>query len=115
MDEFRSLVKANEGSPATKIAIVSSIADSEPAMSDPLIYICDDYVVLEPGQPEKLLSSSDTLAWLTSWLEQLDNLPEDLRDQPSASEAAQRLLDTACSLELSPGFSVQWFAVRLSP
>ncbi|GCE65014.1 chlororespiratory reduction protein 7 [cyanobiont of Ornithocercus magnificus] len=82
-------------------------------MSNPLIRACDDYVVLEPGQPERLLSSNDTLMWLTSWLERLDELPEDLKDQPSVHEAAQRLLDTACDLELSSGLSLQWFAVRL--
>jgi Protein CHLORORESPIRATORY REDUCTION 7 len=28
---------------------------------------------------------------------------------------AERLLNTACALELEPGFTVQWFAVRLEP
>jgi hypothetical protein len=42
-------------------------------------------------------------------------LPADLADQASVEAAAQRLLDTACDLELSPGVSIQWFAVRLEP
>ncbi|MGL6133238.1 MAG: chlororespiratory reduction protein 7, partial [Prochlorococcaceae cyanobacterium] len=41
--------------------------------------------------------------------------PADLRDLPSRAEQAERLLDTACQLELEPGRSVQWFAVRLEP
>ena len=82
-------------------------------MSDPLIRALDDYVVLEPGQPQQLLSAADTLTWLTSWLRKLDALPADLADQPDLMAAARRLLDTACDLEISPGVTLQWFAVRL--
>ena len=84
-------------------------------MSDPLIRACDDYVVLEPGKPEQLLDIPNTLAWLSRWLQTMDQLPADLADLSSVEAAAQRLLDTACDLELSPGVSIQWFAVRLEP
>ena len=84
-------------------------------MSDPLIRACDDYVVLEPGKPEQLLDVPNTLAWLSRWLQTMDQLPADLANQASVEAAAQRLLDTACDLELSPGVSIQWFAVRLEP
>ena len=70
-------------------------------------------MVLEPGQPQQLLSAADTLTWLSGWLRKLDALPSDLADQPDLTAAAQRLLDTACDLEISPGVTVQWFAVRL--
>ena len=46
---------------------------------------------------------------------QLDQLPADLADQPDVDSAAQRLIDTACDLEISPGVNLQWFAVRLEP
>ena len=82
-------------------------------MSDPLIRACDDYVVLEPNQPEQILSEAETLLWLASWLQSLKHLPQDLQSQPSISAASQRLLDTACELEIKPGFTLQWFAVRL--
>jgi hypothetical protein len=84
-------------------------------MSDPLIRACDDYVVLEPGKPEQLLDVPNTLAWLSRWLKTMEQLPADLADLSSVEAAAQRLLDTACDLELSPGVSIQWFAVRLEP
>ena len=84
-------------------------------MSDPLIRACDDYVVLEPGKPEQLLDVPNTLAWLSRWLQTMAQLPADLADLSSMEAAAQRLLDTACDLELSPGVSIQWFAVRLEP
>ena len=70
-------------------------------------------MVLEPGQPQQLLSAAYTLTWLSGWLRKLDALPADLADQPDLTAAAQRLLDTACDLEISPGVTVQWFAVRL--
>ena len=84
-------------------------------MSDPLIRACDDYVVLEPGKPEQLLDVPNTLAWLSRWLQTMDQLPVDLAGLSSVEVAAQRLLDTACDLELSPGVTIQWFAVRLEP
>ena len=70
-------------------------------------------MVLEPGQPEQLLSAEDTLAWLERHLRALDELPEDLRGLGNLPAAAQRLLETACELELQLGLSLQWFAVRL--
>ena len=93
----------------------SSRASSRRSMSDPLIRACDDYVVLEPGQPEQLLSAADTLTWLIDHLRGLESLPADLANQPDLAAAAQRLLDTACDLELEPGICLQWFAVRLEP
>ncbi|MEN9540652.1 MAG: hypothetical protein RLZZ459_743 [Cyanobacteriota bacterium] len=84
-------------------------------MSDPLIRELDHYVVLEPGQPEQMLSAADTLIWLERQLAALAELPPDLRRLPDAAARAARLLDTACELELEPGLSVQWFAIRLEP
>lgn len=80
-----------------------------------MIRACDDYVVLEPGKPEQLLDVPNTLAWLSRWLQTMDQLPADLAGLSSVEVAAQRLLDTACDLELSPGVTIQWFAVRLEP
>ena len=91
------------------------LAPSISPMSDPLIRELDHYVVLEPGQPQQLLSAADTLVWLAQLLLRLDPLPADLRDLPNAETRAQRLLETACELELDPGVVVQWFAIRLEP
>ena len=41
--------------------------------------------------------------------------PADLEGLPELRLQAERLLETACQLELEPGRSVQWFAVRLDP
>ena len=82
-------------------------------MSSPLIRDCQNYVVLEPCKSEKFLTAEETLKWLENWLNQMPELPKDLQDQSSNESAAQRLLDTACNLEIEPGFILQWFAVRL--
>ena len=84
-------------------------------MSDPLIRELDHYVVLEPGKPEQLLTVAETLVWLEHQLSSLESVPEDLSGLPMAADQAQRLLETACELELQPGVTVQWFAIRLEP
>ena len=84
-------------------------------MSNPLIHECNDYLVLEPGSKEQLLSKEATLIWLENWLDELDELPKDLENEQSTYKAAKRLLDTACDLAIKPGFTLQCFAVRLEP
>jgi len=84
-------------------------------MSDPLIRERDHYVVLEPGRAEQLLSEADTLEWLAGRIAVLAELPPDLQALSDAAGRARRLLDTACELELEPGVTVQWFAIRLEP
>lgn len=85
-------------------------------MSDPLIRECDHYVVLEPGAgAERILSAADTLDWLQTQLATLELLPADLSDLADDRARAERLLETACELELAPGQAIQWFAVRLEP
>lgn len=85
------------------------------ALSDPLLRELDHYVVLEPGQGECILTAAETLIWLASHVEALGDPPADLADLADAAARAARLLDTACELELAPGCSIQWFAVRLEP
>ena len=84
-------------------------------MSDPLLRELDHYVVLEPGGGERILSRAETLRWLVDRLAGLPQPPEDLRDLAEPDQRAQRLLDTACELELEPGWRISWFAVRLEP
>jgi len=84
-------------------------------MSDPLLRELDHYVVLEPGGAEQILSAAETLQWLVDRLERLEQPPADLLGLPDSPKRAQRLLETACELELEPGLVIQWFAVRLEP
>ena len=84
-------------------------------MSDPLLRELDHYVVLDPTSGEQILSAADTLAWLAQQLEAMAEVPADLADLASPAARAERLLETACELELEPGLAIQWFAVRLEP
>jgi hypothetical protein len=72
-------------------------------------------VVLEPGGEERLLPVEETLAWLTAHLDGLVDPPDDLARLGGSRARAERLLETACELELEPGYTIQWFAVRLEP
>lgn len=84
-------------------------------MSDPLLRELDHYVVLEPGGEEAILTADATRAWLARHLAALPELPADLADLRDHDARAERLLETACELELEPGLAIQWFAVRLEP
>ncbi|APD47613.1 chlororespiratory reduction protein 7 [Synechococcus sp. CS-602] len=84
-------------------------------MSDPLLRELDHYVVLEPQVGERTLTAAETLDWLIERLAALPEPPSDLVALPDNRARAERLLDTACELELEPGVAVQWFAVRLEP
>jgi hypothetical protein len=84
-------------------------------MSDPLLRELDHYVVLEPAGEERILTAAETLAWLVDQLTSLEQVPADLATLTTPLEQAQRLLETACELELAPGLSIQWFAVRVEP
>ncbi|NQV10809.1 MAG: chlororespiratory reduction protein 7 [Cyanobacteria bacterium] len=84
-------------------------------MSDPLLRELDHYVVLEPQVGERTLTAPETLDWLIEQLAALPEPPSDLAALPDHRARAERLLDTACELELEPGVAVQWFAVRLEP
>ena len=72
-------------------------------------------MVLEPASGERILSAAETLQWLEQQLATMAAPPADLEDLPEPRLQAERLLETACQLELEPGRSVQWFAVRLEP
>lgn len=72
-------------------------------------------MVLEPAGAERILTAAETLAWLAAQLEALEVVPEDLVALAGPAERARRLLETACELELAPGLSIQWFAVRIEP
>ena len=72
-------------------------------MSDPLLRELDHYVVLEPAGREQILTAQDTLAWLVGHLDALDQVPADLAGLATPLQRAQRLLETACELELEPG------------
>ncbi|MFN9547955.1 MAG: chlororespiratory reduction protein 7 [Cyanobacteriota bacterium] len=82
-------------------------------MSDPLLREMDHYVVLEPGGEDTILTAEETRAWLARHLASLPRPPADLEALRGGEAQVERLLETACALELEPGLVIQWFAVRL--
>lgn len=84
-------------------------------MSNPLIYSIENFIIMEPGKKEEFLNFDETLEWIEEWLRQMEVIPADLKKYKSLNSASKHLLNTACELEIKPGFSIQWFAVRLDP
>ncbi|AFY60889.1 chlororespiratory reduction protein 7 [Synechococcus sp. PCC 6312] len=72
------------------------------------------FVILEPNQPEQFLTVQELQAKLETLLAQRqDNLPQDLKNIPTITAQAQRLIDTSCDLDIGPNQYLQWYAVRL--
>lgn len=83
-------------------------------MSSKMLYSEDNFVVLEPGEAEALLTAEEMVAKLTHWIEAYpDCLPSDVEQEETLEQKIQLLLDESCALELEPGKAVQWFAIRL--
>lgn len=83
-------------------------------MPNSIMYQEDAYVVLEPNQPEQILSAAELLEKLQDVLasRQVD-LPPDLQSCGDLSQQAQHLMETACEFDVGPGLYLQWFVVRL--
>lgn len=89
-------------------------ATSSESRASKQLYSEDNYVVLEPGGEEQLLSAAEMAAKLTDWIETYpEALPLDVAEEDSLEAKVQVLLDESCSLEIDQGKTVRWFAVRL--
>lgn len=84
-------------------------------MPDSIMYQDEDhFVVLESDRPEEFLTASELQKKLEVILApRQGELPKELQRFSSVEEQAQYLCDNNCELELSPGKSLQWYAVRL--
>ncbi|MBW4466870.1 MAG: chlororespiratory reduction protein 7 [Pegethrix bostrychoides GSE-TBD4-15B] len=83
-------------------------------MSNSIMYQEDAYVVLEPNQPEQILSAAELLEKLQGVLaSRQTDLPLDLHRYDDLSQQAQYLMETACEFDVGPGLYLQWFVVRL--
>jgi hypothetical protein len=84
-------------------------------MPDPIMYHPEEvYVVLEPNQPEQLLSPTELFEKLKAILAtRQDDLPQDLQRFADLDLQAQHLMETACALDMEAGQFLQWYVVRL--
>jgi hypothetical protein len=82
-------------------------------MANPL-YQEDYFVVLEPHQPEQILTAAEIFDKLVAILAASSTpLPRDVAHLPTPAEQAKHLLDSSCELKLGPGEFLQWYAIRL--
>jgi hypothetical protein len=77
------------------------------------MYQEDAYVVLEPNQPEQLLTATELLEKLKAVLSQQEALPSELQRFPDLETQAKHLMETACEFTVEPGQYLQWYVVRL--
>lgn len=78
------------------------------------MYDEDHFVFLEPGQGEIFLTAAEMVEKLRQLVtDNVDDLPQDLLRFPTIEAQVDYLFKTSCELDLGPGKSVQWYAVRL--
>ncbi len=84
-------------------------------MPNSLMYQDEDtFVLLYPDRPEEFFSASELREKLQDILAHLQHeLPRDLQKFTNLSDQAEYLLYNNCQLEIAPGQSLQWYAVRL--
>lgn len=71
-------------------------------MPDPLMYLQDNYVVLETNQAEQFLTASELLEKLKLVVQNIsvEDLPPDVQKIDEVEAQAQYLIDTSCELDL---------------
>jgi hypothetical protein len=83
-------------------------------MPDPLMYQEEMFVLLIPGKDEEIMTREELLgALMTVLRDRPDNLPRDVAKYPTPETQAVYLLEAACEFTLSPGQTMQWYAIRL--
>ncbi|WPF89386.1 chlororespiratory reduction protein 7 [Cyanobacterium aponinum AL20118] len=81
-------------------------------MVDSIMYQEDGYVVLEPNQPEQLLTEMELLQKLEQVIESCQDIPSDINSIDSLSEKAKYLLENYCEFNIDDDNSLQWYVVR---
>ncbi|MGQ9837242.1 MAG: chlororespiratory reduction protein 7 [Cyanobacteriota bacterium] len=89
-------------------------SDSESGYEPEQLRAANHYVLLMPGLPEQFLSAEELQAFLEQLLQEHPHLVDaDLARYPTPQAQAQRLIDTTCEVEVTPGETLQWHPVRL--
>ena len=78
------------------------------------MYSEEYFVLLLPGAEERILSAEELTAQLKEWaVQHADALPSDVAGLADADAQAEALREGSCELEIEPGRSAQWYAIRL--
>tara|TARA_B100000900_G_C20563112_1_gene709798 strand:+ start:1353 stop:1610 length:258 start_codon:yes stop_codon:yes gene_type:complete len=84
-------------------------------MSNPLIRSVEHFVLLEPDKKERIVSREEAIEWLKSWIQKVDLLRINQNAIIEKEENISSFLENTCELEIKPGFTIKWFAVRINP
>jgi hypothetical protein len=82
-------------------------------MPDSIMYQEDAYVLLEPNQPEQILTANELLDKLKTILQEQEDLPLELQKFDSLEAQARHLMETACELNVGADGFLQWYVIRL--
>lgn len=83
-------------------------------MPNSIMYQEDGFVVLEPDQPEQILTSQELLEKLKGILQtRQDDLPRELQKFSVIEAQAQYLMENFCELDIGPDSYLQWYVIRL--
>ena len=84
-------------------------------MSNPLIRAVEHFVLLEPDKKEKIVSREEAIKWLREWLKKIDIKTINQNENFEKEETISKFLEDTCELEVSSGYVIKWFAVRIDP
>ncbi len=83
-------------------------------MPDSIMYQEDGFVVLEPDQPEQILTSQELLEKLKGILSSRQNdLPRELEKFTTVEAQAEYLMENFCDLDMGSDSYLQWYVIRL--
>ena len=84
-------------------------------MSNPLIRSEDHFVLLEPDKKERIVSREEAIKWLKEWFKKIDISTINQNENFEKEETISQFLEDTCELEISSGYVIKWFAVRIDP
>jgi len=84
-------------------------------MSNPLIRSIEHFVILEPEKKEEIVTKEEAVEWLQEWLLKVDSPTINQNVEFEKKEKIEEFLENTCELEIKPGYTVKWFAVRIDP
>ena len=84
-------------------------------MSNPLIRSEDHFVLLEPDKKERIVSREEAINWLRDWFKRIDITTINQNENFEKEETISQFLEDTCELEISSGYVIKWFAVRIDP
>ena len=83
-------------------------------MSNSIMYQEDGFVVLEPDQPEQILTSQELLEKLKGILvNRQEDLPRELEKFTTVERQAEYLMENFCDLDMGSDSYLQWYVIRL--